>query len=186
MSDKQKLSVYEKHQNNPFIEKAIQEINGNIVKKYKTASSTDQKAILQAVDESGEVVGHTSFIRQIEVDEAQFTKVYLSQFSAFFNLGNQAIKVFGYIMTKLIPKQDTFMFLIEECKSYTGYKTKKPIYQGLANLVAAEIIARTEHDIIYYINPLVAFNGDRVTYAKTYVKKKRKLVDENQMTLPFE
>ena len=30
-------------------------------------------------------MGHT-FIQQIEVDEQQFTKIYLSQFSAFFNL----------------------------------------------------------------------------------------------------
>lgn len=56
----------------------------NIVKKYKTASNTNQKAILQAFDpNTGEVLGHTQFIRQIEVDEQQFAKFYLSSFSSF-------------------------------------------------------------------------------------------------------
>jgi hypothetical protein len=167
-----RLGDYEKYEKNPYVEKAIKEVNGHIAKKYKSATKTDQRAILQAVDpQTGEFIGHTSFIRQIEVDEEKFTKVYLSQFSAFFDLKTQGIKVFGYIMTKLVASQDTFMFLIKDAMKYTGYKTKESIYRGLAQLVEAEIIARTEHDIIYFINPLVAFNGNRITYAKTYVKK---------------
>lgn len=184
MSKIQKLSVYEKHDKNPFIEKAIQEINGHIVQKYKTAARTDQKAILQAVDpNTGEFLGHTTFIRQLEVDEEQFTKIYLAQFSAFWELGKQAIRVFGYIMTKLVPGQDMFIFLIDEAIKHTGYSTKKPIYQGLADLVRAEIIARGPADTLYFINPLVAFNGNRVTYAKTYVKKRKDTTPKNQLDM---
>ncbi len=178
------ISKYEKFTNNPFIEKAIETVKGNIVKRYRTSSGTDQKAILQAVDpETGEMLGHTSFIRQIEVDEDKFTKVYLAQFSAFWDLGKQAIRVFGYIMTKLIPKQDLFIFLMEECKDHTGYKSDSSVFIGLNQLLKAEIIARGPADSLYFINPLVAFNGDRVTYAKTYVKKKKVQVDPNQISL---
>lgn len=183
MKDIKTLSVYEKHYKNPFIEKAIEEINGHVVKKYRTASRTDKKAILQAVNsDTGEILGHTSFIRQIEVDEEKFTKVYLSQFSSFFDLSKQAIRVFGYIMTQMIPKKDMFYFLMRDCIEYTGYKSKKSIYQGLAQLVDQEIIARGPSDTFYFINPLVAFNGDRVTYAKTYVKKKKE-DDPNQLDI---
>jgi len=172
MEKNNRLSLYEKYDKNPFVEKAIEKVNGHLVKKYKTASKTGEKAILQAVDHTtGEVLGHTTFVRQIEVDEDKFTKLYLSQYSAFFDLKNQGIKVFGYIMTKLIPKQDMFSFFIKEALEYTGYKTRESLYQGLAQLVKAEIIARGPSDSHYFINPLVAFNGDRVTYAKTYVKK---------------
>lgn len=174
MKEFQKLSIYQKHSKNPFVEQAIEEINDNIVKKYKTSSGYDQKAVLQAYDpKTGEILGHTTFIRQIEVDEEKFTKIYLSQFSAFWDLGKQAIKVFGYIMTKLVVGQDMFIFMMDECIQYTSYGTKKPIYQGLAQLVQSEIIARGPADNLYFINPLVAFNGNRVTYAKTYVKKKK-------------
>ena len=87
------------------------------MKKYKNTSGSSRNAILQAVNSDGELVGHTSFIQQIEVDEEKFTKIYLSQFSAFFELNQQGIKVFGYIMTKLTPKQDMFIFLMDECRN---------------------------------------------------------------------
>lgn len=183
MGKDNRLASYDKHEKNPFVERAIEEVNGHIVKKYKTASKTDQRATLQAIDpKTGEFIGHTTFVRQIEVDEDKFTKIYLSQFSAFFDLKTQGVRVFGYIMTKLIPGHDTFQFFLKEALKYTGYKTKESIYQGLAQLVAAEIIARTEHDVIYFINPLVAFNGNRVTYAKTYVKKKKEK-DPDQLNM---
>lgn len=182
-----KLTIrdFSKNKENPFLKQAVQQVNNNIVKKYRTATKTGERAILKAYDEStGEVLGHTQFIRQIEVDEEQFTKFYLSNFTKFFDLPPSAIKVFGYIMTKLIPKQDMFIFLLDECMEYTGYKAHKSIHQGLAFLLGSEIIARGPNDVMYFINPMVAFNGDRITFARTYVKKhKPKPVDPNQTNL---
>ena len=66
--------------------------------------------------------------------------------------------------------------------NYTGYKTAKPIYEGLSYLIASEIIARGRADNIYYINPLIVFNGNRVTFAKSYVKRK-KIENKKQMIL---
>ena len=187
MSDKKTgLISYKKNKENPFLRQALEEINDNIVKKYKTASRTGEKAILQAINpETGQIVGHTQFIRQIEVDEQQFTKMYLNNFSAFWGLKSQAIKVFGYIMTKLIPGKDQFIFLMDEAKEHTGYKSDKSIYIGLASLLENEVIARGPADVLFFINPMVAFNGNRVTFAKTYVKKKKKskFVDPNQTNL---
>lgn len=176
-----KLTDFEKNETNPFVEKAIQDVQ--ISRKYKSTTGTDQRAILQAVDPgSGEVLGHTMFIRQIEVDEEKFTKVYLSQFESFWELPNNAIRIFGYIMSKMKPKGDKFEFRLSECMEYTKYKTKKPIYEGLAALINAEIIARGYNEYVYFINPLVAFNGDRVSYIKTYIKQKR-AVDSRQLSL---
>jgi intergrase/recombinase len=168
------IEKYERNTKNPFVEKAIDEINNHIVKKYRNSSGQDQKAILQAINpDTGEMLGHTTFIRQIEVDEDKFTKVYLSQFSAFWDLGKQGIKVFGYIMTKLIIGQDLFIFLLDECLEYTDYKSKSSIFIGIGQLLQTEIIARGPAENLYFINPLVAFNGNRVTYANTYVKKRK-------------
>jgi hypothetical protein len=180
------LAEYQKNRENPFISQAIEKIQNNVVKKYKTAAKTGERAILKAVDENGEIMGHTQFIRQIEVDEEQFTKFYLSQFSVFWDLKGPAIRVFGYIMTKLLPKQDMFPFFIEECMEFTNYKSSKSIYIGLASLVENEIIARGPSDSFYFINPMVAFNGDRVTFARSYVKKKKgevKIKDPNQLEM---
>lgn len=187
--DKKALTIrsFQKNSENPFLAQAVEQVNSNVVRKYKTSSNTDEKAILRAYDENtGEVLGHTQFIRQIEVDEEQFTKMYLSNFSKFFDLPPSAIKVFGYIMTVLVPKKDMFYFILKDCLNYTGYKSHKSIHEGLAYLLKAEIIARGETEFIYFINPMVAFNGDRITFAKTYVKKqKQKKVesDPNQLNL---
>ena len=67
---------------------------------------------------------------------------------------------------------------------YTKYSSKSSIFIGLGQLLKAEIIARGPSDSLYYINPLVVFNGNRVTYAKTYVKKIKKLdINPNQMDI---
>lgn len=180
-----KLSDIAKNKENPFLEQAIDQINNNIVKRYKTASKTGEKAILKAVDNDGEILGHTTFIRQIEVDEQQFTKFYLSNFSSFFDVSNSSMRVFGYILKQLKPKNDKFYFMIEDCIEETNY-SKPTIYKALAELIAMEIIARGPHDIIYFINPMVVFNGDRVTFAKTYVRKKSKDIDPNQTQLSLD
>ena len=168
------ITKYEKNEKNPFIEKAIEEVNSSTVRKYKHASGQNQKAILQAVNaETGELMGHTTFVKQIEVDEEKFTKFYLSNFSAFYDLTKAGIKVLGYILSQTKANQDRVEFDIDKCLKHTGYSTKDSIYRGLSELLESEIIARTRHDIFYYINPLVVFNGNRITYVKSYVKKQK-------------
>ena len=74
-----KITDFEKNTENPFLKQSIEQVEKNVVKKYKTATNTEEKAILKAYDENtGEVLGHTQFIRKIEVDEDQFTKIYLA------------------------------------------------------------------------------------------------------------
>ncbi len=180
-----KLSDYELNKENPFLKEALEVINNNIVKKYKTATNTGESAILQAVDtKTGELRGHTQFIRQIEVDEQQFTKIYLSQFSAFFDLKPQAIKVFGYVLNQLIPHKDEFVFFLDDCMEFTKY-SKSSVFIGLGDLVENKIIARGRSDNFYYINPMVAFNGNRVTFAKSYVKKSKSIPNPNQLEMDF-
>ena len=181
------ISEFSINKENPFLKEAVDQIQSNIVKRYKNTSGTSRNAILQAINSDGEVMGHTSFIQQIEVDDQQFTKIYLSQFSAFFELKPQAIRVFGYIMKQLIPKKDEFIFILEDCMEYTKYNSETSIRIGLTSLLKANIIARGRADVLYFINPMVAFNGDRVTFAKTYVKKQTdKKIDPNQIALSLE
>lgn len=172
---KKKLSDFDYNNENPFLKQAIDEVQKNVVKRYRAAGKTDKKAILQAFDsETGEILGHTQFIRQIEVDEDQFAKFYLSNFSNFFDLKPSAIKVFGYVLNQLIPNKDYFYFILEDCMKYTGYKAKSSVFDGLAQLVGKNIIARGKTDFMYFLNPMVVFNGSRITFAKTYVKKQKK------------
>jgi len=173
-----KLRDLETFESNPFVEKAIEDIK--IVRKTQIVKARDKREIQMIVSDGGEVTGYSQFLRFIEVDEAQFAKVYLSQFSAFWDLSKPAIKVFSYILTVLKPNQDQFNFDIKKCLKHTGYLTDKSIFEGLSSLISNGIIARSHQHYLYFINPLVLFNGDRVTFAKTYIKKKTR---ENPMQL---
>lgn len=183
-----KVTDFARNEENPFLKQAIEDIDKNIVKKYKSSTNTDEKATLIAYDpNTAEILGHTRFIRQIEVDEAQFAKFYLASFGHFFDLSAAAIRVFGYILTCLKPKSDEFMFDRKKCIEYTKYQTDKAIYKGLAELVSNEVIARGPNEYVWFINPMVVFNGDRVSFARTYVKKKQTSIkskeDKNQLAL---
>lgn len=186
-----KYSDYEKNKENPFLKDAIEQINNRTVKKYRSATGTDKKAVLQAVDsQTGEVLGHTTFIRQIECDEEEFIKFYLRDFRVFFGLSEKAMRVFGYILTQLRPNSDEFVFIVEDCLNNTPYKGKNSIYSALAELISAEVIARGRSEVFFYINPMVIFNGSRVTFAKTYVNKsavtraaKKEIENKKQLNL---
>lgn len=171
MAKYKKIREYENFEVNPFAEKAIEEIQ--TVRKQQIIRPTDKNEIHMIVNsQTGSVEGQTAFMRFIEVDEQRFAKIYLSQFSSFFDLSKSAIKVFGYILTVIPPKKDSFYFIMEECLKYTGYSTEKSVFEGLASLIENNIIARSSNHVRYFINPLVVFNGDRVTFAKTYIKKR--------------
>lgn len=188
MEKYRKLTDFEFNKENPFLKQSLEVVNQNLARKYKTATKTGEKAILQAFDpNSGELLGHTQFIRQIEVDEDKFAKLYLTRFPQFFDLKPQAIRVFGYILNQLIPNRDEFIFDREECMIYTGYKSDKSVFIGLTELLKSEIIARGSKDYKYFINPMVVFNGNRISFVDTYVKKKKKPEPENpdQLKLDF-
>ncbi|MEY3746425.1 MAG: hypothetical protein RLZZ354_514 [Pseudomonadota bacterium] len=180
--ERKTLTAFEKNRTNPFIDKAIDNIE--TVKKKQFINTTNKAEIQMIVNNSGDTVGHSAFMRFIEVDEERFTKLYLSQFEAFWDLPKSAMRVFGYIMHQLKPKNDRFDFFYDECQEYTKYKSLQPIYDGLTSLCENGIIARGYNENVYFINPLIIFNGDRVTFAKTYIKKKKsQQIDPNQAQL---
>ena len=135
------------------------------------------------VNSDGETTGYGAFMQYIEVDEDKFAKIYLSQFAAFWELSKPAIRVFGYLLSVLNPGQDRLIFRMDKALAYTKYGHRNNIATGLSNLISCGIIARTPYDNEYFINPLIFFNGNRVTFAKTYVKKRKEHSDKSQLTL---
>ena len=168
-----KLTDFQKNEENPFMKQAIEGIENHVVKKYKSSTGSDKKAVVAVADTDTGEVFKTSFIRQIEVDEEQF-------------------RVFGYILTCMKPKNDMIIFDRRKCLEYTQYKSDKAIYKGLAELVQSEIIARGPNEYNWFINPLIVFNGDRVSFTKTYVRKKtlaaqkKEEAEKRQLSLGFD
>lgn len=171
MEKNMKLQDFPINEENPFVEQAVQEVSRHIVKRKVNSTADSEKAILKAVNPyTGEELGTTSYVTQKLVDEDKFTKIYLAQFKAFFNLSQTGIRVFGYVMQCMKPSKDSIAFSLADCMEYTGYKAKSSIYKGMAELLNSEIIARSKDDWRYFINPLIVFNGNRVAFVNEYIK----------------
>ena len=178
-----KLTKHKQYKENPFIPDAIE--NMQVVKRTQMMNASSKDAIHYVVNQgTGEVDGYSAFMRIVEVDEERFAKLYLAELGALWELSKPAIRVFTYVVNTMIPNRDTITFAIEECMEYTGYKSTKSVFAGLSQLIDHGIIARTTKHWQYFVNPMIVFNGSRVTFARTYVKKKRK-EDPNQMKLSF-
>lgn len=170
-----KVSDFDRYEENPFVEKAIQDIENHKTKKYRKINARGnltKEAAQVVVNRDGEVTAFGVFMQYVEVDEKQFAKIYISQMAVFWELNKAGQKVLLFILSKLKPNNDTVVFNLEECVKYTGYKHKKNVIEGLANLMSKEVIAKSIYENNYFINPMITFNGDRITYAKTYIKKK--------------
>lgn len=181
-----KLTNQQMFTENPFVEKAIEQINENTKKTYRWLKGN--KLVQQyAENEEGKIIAHAAFVQQVEVDETQFAKLYLSQLGVFFDLPKTALRVFTYILNSLQPKSDRVFINLREALKYTGYKDENSIISGLAILCDKGFIARSEVHYMYFINPMVFFNGNRITFAKTYIRKREKALknDPNQLSFNF-
>lgn len=163
---------------NPFVERAIERIQENTVTKKRFLKGAKGVESIIVDGSNGEIKGHSAFVHLIEVDEDRFAKLYLSQFGAFWELDKASIRVFGYILSNLLPHKDIVYIDIEEAMKHTQYNSKKTIFTGLGKLISLGIIARSSNHMKYFINPMMFFNGDRVTFARTYVKKKKDKIDD--------
>jgi intergrase/recombinase len=164
---------------NPFIEKAVEKIV--ISKKRQIMQSSNREINMIISDGDGAIQGYSAFMKFIEVDEDKFAKVYLSQFENFWELSKSAVRVFGYIINTIKPNQDSFYMKMDKCLAYTKYSQVNSIISGLSDLIDKGIIAKSKYENEYFINPLIVFNGSRVTFAKTYIKKQKENRSETAM-----
>lgn len=177
-----KLTDFPKNRENPFIHSLIDDVDP--VKRRRMIASDNREVMQTLVNHDGVVTGQSAFVQYVEVDEKQFAKLYLSHMAAFWDLSKPAIRVFTYIMQNIRPNNDTIDFIVEDCMEYCQYRSKKAVFQGLADLLDKQIIARGRTQWQYFINPMITFNGDRVLFAKGLIRKKiKKHATEDQLNL---
>lgn len=183
MAKKIGIKEFPKCLENPFVDDTMGEIKWKT--KNQVLKSKNGEVANIVVGNDGEIAGHSVFMRQIEVDEDKFAKLYLSQLELFWELKPSAIRVFGYLLNALRPNEDRIYVDFDECQKYTKYSNKRMLFDGFASLMDAKIIARSHMFNMFYINPIVIFNGSRITFAKTYIKKKKQLMlpNPNQTSL---
>jgi hypothetical protein len=182
----QKITNHPVNERNPFVDEALANIQKQVVRKMRVVRPSEglAKQVQQViVNSDGEMTGYGTFMQYIEVDEEQFAKIYLSNLSAFWELPKPAVRVFSYILTVLKPGQDRVLFRMDKVLAYTKYTHRVHVATGIGALINYGFIARSTYENEYFINPMVFFNGNRVTFAKTYIKKRKEEDSENQLNI---
>lgn len=159
-----KLYQYEFNKINPFLDETVYQID----KGQKVILLGNKKSDMLIDNETGEVKAHTVFAKRIDIDKTEFRKIYVKSLAAWFDLSKTGIRIFAYILSVLKPNADSFMIDYDECMEFTKYKTRKSIADGIKELIENQFIARGKNQYLYFINPTIFFNGDRITFLKQF------------------
>jgi hypothetical protein len=176
------LSDFQNNKENPFAKQTIVQMGNYLATRQIVGKNDDERSVLQAVDDNGQLLGQTVFVRSKMVDTETFAKVYQAGFTAFADLKPSVMKVFQYIISQLKPDNDRFFLFVEDIMEATGY-SKMTIYRALGHLCSREIIARGRSDTDYFINPMYVFNGNRVTFITNWINANVPDYKTNQKTL---
>jgi hypothetical protein len=174
----------EKHKENPFNDHLVQTISVK-TKKRKVDGNSVTNVNKLITSKSGEVEGETQFVYIEQYDEAEFCKVFKSEIRKFAELNKTGNVLFSYIVENLKPNSDEIMlhpqYLADQINDTT-------LWRGIKELLEKQFIARSFVPYIYFINPNIFFNGDRVSFVRKIVKNKKeksgqKFVAKNQQNI---
>lgn len=161
------LSDFPKHEVNPFMSQLLH--MKNMRNKFVATGS-----VLNVFDGATGEVHNDKFARSWiiqRVDNEEFTKIFNNYLKVVFNLSSKALKLFQYFIIALKFNDERVIFDPKEAARITGYSSKQTILRALAELISAEIIARSAAPNIYFINPKAFVKGNRLDMIKTWVQK---------------
>ncbi|MAH51469.1 hypothetical protein CMI37_36980 [Candidatus Pacearchaeota archaeon] len=148
--------------------------NENPFMKAVVIEMGNSTQIMAAGDRSGQMINKNDAIiwknKEIK-DKRKFIKLYHNGLKDFFGLNRCEMDLIRYIMRRIRKDQDKVAFTYKMLKEESDFSGDSTITRTLLNLMNKGIIARAETDGVYYINPNIFFNGDRVAFVKSYVMK---------------
>jgi len=179
-----------RYKTNPFLEGMLIPVKGKQVKLSKLGKD-DNVLINQS---TGEVLGtHVTTYRS--VDAEQFVKLFTANIALTFDLSSAGIKTFSVLVwvvqNTALSKDEIALDNLVLQEFTDAHSDKEPplklslptFSRGLAELVKAQIIAKTMRQGRYFINPNFIFNGDRIAFTTVIQRAKRPSRDPNTIDL---
>lgn len=121
-------------------------------------------------------------IRQIKtVDSDRFVKLFVGELRSFFDLKPTALKILTVLINELSQARymngDTVMLnheIVEEffTREKAAAPSKTAFYTAVEELIQKGFIAPAKFKPLFYINPAIFFNGDRVQFVKEFRRKR--------------
>jgi hypothetical protein len=138
---------------------------------------------------TGEVVakGSFNFVEEIEVDEAQFVKVYLDGIKQHAQLGKAGTLLFELVYHEMsgvrAKDKDTVMLNYFLALDWRPELSKRTYERGMSELLEKGFLFRSVAADMYFVNIRFMFNGSRQNIIKSYYIKGSKKHDDNQLDL---
>ena len=154
---------------NPFVGEIDLTVGTKSV-KISTIGKDENILVNQA---TGEVQG-THVVAYKKVDKEKFVKAFANYMAFTFELskaGNKALRVVMWAMQVTAINRDLIVldkytledFLKDE--RHENLQLSYPTFmRGLGELCGAQILAKAQRSGMYFINPSVMFNGDRIAF----------------------
>lgn len=179
------LKSFKKHRENPFI-KSLAEYK---VSKKRTVVKGG-KAIIDI--ESGEYENTAEITTVRSVDAEQFVKLYTTRLKDIFSLKPTSMKVLQVLLDQIQKTAiggDQVMLNYAVAERYFEENELKSIskssfYTAIAEMVAKGFIAQADvSSNLFFINPHLFFNGDRVKFVEEWHIDRRKDLFKDQRIL---
>ncbi len=164
-----------KYHDNPFLNS--DEITVRNKRVRISVSSGDNHNVLLNTD-TGEMA-HTHIVSYRKVDDEEFVKLFTANIALTFNLSVAGRKTFDLLLRVLqrtaIGKDQVYLsddIREDALTEFPNIKlSKATFHRGLKDLEENKIIARSVNTNVYFINPHLIFNGDRVAFTNAIERK---------------
>lgn len=129
------------------------------------------------VSNSGGAIEHSGIHIVKETDQEEFLKIYTKNIKSIFDLKPTTQRVLQYLMAELqkTPNVDAIYLAwigVEEYFSHEQVNVSRPSFQrALKELLEKGFIAESTRPSMFWFNPNLFFNGDRMTFIHEYRRK---------------
>lgn len=157
--------------------------------EVKVGKKTIRVAGGMHVSKEGEFVSHSGVHVIRNVDEEEFIKVYTKNIKAIFDLKPAAQRILQYLITELqkTPNADAvYLAWIGAEEYFDEHKVKisrASFFNGVNALIEKGFLAESTKPNMFWFNPNLFFNGNRMTFIEEYRKKEpeKNTITHNQV-----
>lgn len=169
----------QKYKENPFMRP---DGSGIVVYQSRTAKVETAGPLAITETATGQAIS-VAQVRRVElVDSDKFVKLYVANLDAFFDLKPGTIRVMTAVLSEVADARnahgDTIYLNYGRVKEYFEAKGTKPparptFFSAMAEMVEKGFLAPSVDTNLWFINPTIFFNGDRIRFVNEYVRVKR-------------
>jgi hypothetical protein len=147
---------------------------------------------------TGEIDSSPMISRRVLVDSERFVKVYTAQLGVFFSLPSRAMQLAEVLLREMSRFAGTDMVYLNQAAAERHFKSlnrkamsKQTYHRALSDLLGAGLIAYSDRPGLFFLNPHVFFNGDRIKFVTEYKRnssgsRMRELEEAGQTSLPLD